>query len=575
MDTLKHTAQDSHRPSVSRRKFLAGISGAAAGGAWTSEVGKAAGSEENEKRGPKEGLPSVERLVGLEFTDPERDMLAQDLERQLKVTDELHRFSLGNHVAPALQFHPELPGMTWTDKQRALKHSSAQVTDLPAQRDDLAWWSITDLAGLIKSRKISAVELTQYYLQRLKKLNEHLHCVISFTEERALVQAGRADQEIAAGRYRGALHGIPWGAKDLLAVKGYKTTWGAMPYKDQMLDHTATVVERLDQQGAVLVAKTTLGALAMGDVWFGGKTRNPWNPEKGSSGSSAGSAAATAAGCLGFSLGSETLGSIVSPCTVCGVTGLRPSFGRVSRHGAMALSWSMDKIGPICRTVEDCALVFNAIFGPDGRDGTARYEAPFNWDVTRDIKTLRIGYLKSDFEGERRDKEWQKNDLQTLQTLRSLGVELIPLELPEVPVHLVRFVLGVEAAAAFAELTRSGGDDLLVRQGKNAWPNLFRKAHLISAVDYVQAMRVRSLLIEKTHALMSQVDVCIAPSWEGRNLLVTNLAGLPAVVLPNGFSKNGEPTSITFTGRLFGEAEALLAAKRYQDATDFHLEHPS
>jgi len=520
-------------------------------------------------------MPSVERLIDLAFTDAERDMIIDGLDGQLKVTHELHQLSLPNHLSPALQFHPELPEMTWDGEQHAPKFTPAQMTELPGQRDDLAWCSVLNLAGLVKGRKISALELTQYYLQRLKKENERLHCVVSFTEERALAQARRADQEIAAGHYRGALHGIPWGAKDLFTVPGYKTTWGAKPYRDQELDQTATVVERLDQQGAVLVAKTTLGALAMGDVWFGGKTRNPWNPDKGSSGSSAGSAAATGAGCLGFSLGTETLGSIVSPCTVCGVTGLRPSFGRVSRYGAMALSWSMDKIGPICRSVEDCALVFNAIFGPDGKDGTARYEAPFNWDVTRDLKSLKIGYLKSDFEGTRRDSEWQENDLQSLQTLRSLGVELIPLELPDVPVHLIRFVLSVEAAAAFDELTRSGKDDLLVRQGKNAWPNLFRKAQLISAVDYVQAMRVRSLLIEKMHTLMSQVDVCIAPSWEGKNLLITNLVGLPALVLPNGFRKNGTPTSITFTGKLFGEAEALLAAKCYQDATGFHLKHPS
>jgi Asp-tRNA(Asn)/Glu-tRNA(Gln) amidotransferase A subunit family amidase len=574
MDTLKQRLPDSQSNSVSRRSFLAAISGAA-GGAWAPQVGRAAAAQDNANPVHQQAMPSVERLIDLAFTDAERDTIIDGLDDQLKVTHELHQLSLPNHLSPALQFHPELPGMTWDGEQRASQFSPAKMTELPAQRDDLAWRSVLDLAGLVETRKISAVELTQIYLQRLKKENERLHCVVSFTEERALAQARRADQEIAQGRYRGPLHGIPWGAKDLFAVPGYKTTWGAMPYRDQELDQMATVVERLDSQGAVLVAKTTLGALAMGDVWFGGKTRNPWNPDKGSSGSSAGSAAATAAGCLGFSLGTETLGSIVSPCTVCGVTGLRPSFGRVSRYGAMALSWTMDKIGPICRTVEDCALVFNAIFGPDGKDGTARIEAPFNWDATRDLKTLKIGYLKSDFAGKRRDSEWQENDLQTLQTMRSLGVELVPLELPDMPVHLIRFVLSVEAAAAFDELTRSGRDDLLVRQSKNAWPNLFRKAQLISAVDYVQAMRLRSLLIEKMHALMSQVDVCIAPSWEGRNLLVTNLVGLPAVVLPNGFRKNGEPTSITFTGKLFGEAEALLAAKCYQDVTDFHLKHPS
>ena len=369
------------------------------------------------------------------------------------------------------------------------------------------------------------------------------------------------------------MHGIPWGAKDLLAVKGYKTTWGAMPYKDQLIDADATVVRRLEEAGAVLVGKLTLGALAWGDVWFAGKTRNPWNTEEGSSGSSAGPAAATSAGLVGFSIGSETHGSIVSPCTVCGATGLRPTFGRISRYGAMALSWTMDKIGPICRSVEDCALVFNAIYGPDGKDNTV-VDLPFNWDAGRGIKDLKVGYIKSAFEQERKDKEFKANDQAALEALRHLGLDLIPIELPDYPVDAIGFILSVEAAAAFDELTRSGRDALLVRQIKNAWPNRFREARLVPAVEYIQANRLRTLLIKAMHELMSNIDAYVAPSWVGDNLLLTNLTGHPAVVLPNGFNKEQEPTSITFTGKLYGESEVLTVAKAYQDATGFHLKHP-
>lgn len=386
-------------------------------------------------------------------------------------------------------------------------------------------------------------------------------------------QAKRADEELSAGQYRGPLHGIPWGAKDLLATKGYKTTWGAMPYKDQVIDKNATVVERLEEAGAVLLAKLTMGALAWGDVWFGGKTKNPWNLEEGSSGSSAGPGAATAAGLVGFSIGTETWGSIVSPSTRCGVTGLRPTFGRVSRYGAMALSWSMDKIGPMCRSVEDCALVFQAIHGPDGKDSSVA-DLPFNWDPDLDIAKLRMGYVKSAFEEDREIKEWKANDEATLETLRSLGVNLIPIELPDYPIDVMSFILSAEAAAAFDELTRGNRDELLVRQIKKAWPNVFRQARMIPAVEYIQANRVRTLVMEAMAELMSKIDVYVVPSFVGSNLLMTNLTGHPAVVLPNGFTEKGTPTSISFVGKLYGEAETLAVAKAYQGATDFHLKHP-
>lgn len=559
---------------LGRREFLACLSGLGFSSTVLSGFLWAKVENSNDKKLTKEMLAEAERLIGLEFIDEERELMIDAINDQLKNYEQIREVPLDNSVAPAVQFNPLASGVRPGKKQKRIKISKPGRKNLTSDLEDVAFWTITDLAGLIKSRTVSSLELTKMYLNRLKKYDEKLKCVISLTEELAYEQARRADKEIAAGRYRGPLHGIPWGAKDLLAVKGYKTTWGAMPYKEQVFDYDATVVKRLEKAGAVLIAKLTLGALAMGDVWFGGRTRNPWNPEKGSSGSSAGPASATSAGLAGFSIGSETLGSIVSPCTVCGVTGLRPTFGRVSRYGAMALSWSMDKLGPICRSVEDCALVFNAIQGPDDLDQTVREEASFNWDPARSIKKLKIGYLKSDFEKDRKDEKWKANDLATLDMLRSIGFDLKAIELPDFPVGAMRLVLRVEAAAAFDELTRSNRDSLLVSQGRGSWPNIFRTARMVTAVEYIQANRLRTLLMKEMEKLMSDIDVYIAPSWIGDNLALTNLSGHPAVVIPNGFNEKNEPTSITFTGRLFGETETLLVAKAYQDATTFHTKHP-
>ena len=380
----------------------------------------------------------------------------------------------------------------------------------------------------------------------------------------------RADKEIAAGHYRGPLHGIPYGAKDLLATKGIRTTWGSVPFKEQMFDEDATVIKRLENAGAILVAKLTMGELAWGDVWFGGKTKNPWKLDQGSSGSSAGSASATAAGLVGFSIGTETWGSIVSPSNRCGTTGLRPTYGRVSRKGAMALSWSMDKIGPICRTVEDCALVFNAIYGPDPGDQTL-YDVPFNYSSQIDLKRLTVGYVKADFDSAKINRD-QNNA--SLAKLRAMGVTLIPIEMPKLPVSDLHIILSAEAGAAFDDLTRSGKDDMLVRQIKNAWPNAFRSSRFIPAVEYIQANRVRYILIQEMAKLMARIDLYVAPSVEGDNSLLTNLTGHPCVVVPNGFTKENTPTSITFIGRLFDEGKLLGFARAYQQATDFHLKHP-
>jgi Asp-tRNA(Asn)/Glu-tRNA(Gln) amidotransferase A subunit family amidase len=428
------------------------------------------------------------------------------------------------------------------------------------------------LGELIRTRQITSEALTQFFLARLKTYGPTLFNVVTLTEELALQQARRADTEIKAGKYRGPLHGIPYGAKDLLARRGYKTTWGSVPYKDQVLDYDATVIKRLEDAGAVLCAKLAMGELAMGDVWFGGKSRNPWKSEMGSSGSSAGSGSAVAAGLLPFAIGTETLGSIVSPSTVCGVTGLRPTYGRVSRHGAMALAWSMDKIGPMTRSVEDCALVFNAIQGPDNLDLTVM-NVPFRYAPLPSLKGVRIGVVQKAFDGEYATKA---NDKETLDMLQKLGATLVPIDLPAFRYGALTFIIGVEGAAAFDELTRSGRDSLMVRQLKSAWPNEFRSSRFIPAVEYLQANRIRTQLINQMHDVLkkAQVDVYISPTYAGGNLTLTNLTGHPCVVLPNGFNAQQMPTSITINGQLFAEGAILAVAKAYQDATNWHQKHP-
>lgn len=561
--------------ALDRRRFLTLLSAA---GAVPAVL---AAQEEKDAAVTAGNLAGQEKVTGLEFTDTERDLMANGLAEQLEDYRRIRAVAIDNGVPPALEFDPLLPGAQVELERRPFRLSDEKAPavpqKLPQDLEELAYLPVTQLARLVRERKVTSSALTHMYLSRLKRLDPVLHAVISFTEERALEQAERADREIAAGRYRGPLHGIPWGAKDLLAVKGYRTTWGSVPFKEQVIDLDAAVVERLDQAGAVLIAKLTLGELAWGDVWFGGMTRNPWNPEQGSSGSSAGSAAATAAGAVGFAIGSETLGSIVSPSTRTGCTGLRPTFGRVSRHGAMALSWSMDKLGPICRSVEDCAAVFDAIYGPDGRDDTVA-DVPFSWDPGLDVRKLRVGYTKTLFEDKPAEGQeaWHALNLATLDALRGLGIDLTPIELPtrELPVSALSVILTAEAAAAFDELTRSGKDDLLVRQVEMAWPNTFRLGQTIPAVSYIQANRIRTLLMREMAKLMSGLDAYVSPTYGGDNLLLTNLTGHPQVVLPNGFRQDGTPTSITFTGDLYQEGKLLALAKAYQDATGFHLRHP-
>ena len=527
--------------------------------------------QQQEDRITKQMIKEAEALAGLEFTDAEREAIVRGVNTNARGYTQLRSIELPNSVPPAVQFDPVLPGMKLPAEKRTPRYSKPSGATRPGNLEELAFAPVLRQAQLIRERKVSPVELTEMYLHRLKAHGPKLEAVVTLTEERALAQARQADADIRAGRYRGPLHGIPWGAKDLLSTKGIRTTWGAKPYENQVLDEDATVVQRLDAAGAILVAKLTLGALAQGDVWYGGRTRNPWKLDQGSSGSSAGPGAATVAGLVGFSIGSETLGSIVSPSTRVGATGLRPTFGRVPRTGAMTLSWSMDKIGPMCRDVEDCAAVFAAIHGPDGKDSSIR-DLPFNWDAARDLRGLRIGYYQSAFDATENHATKAFDDA-ALDIMRSkLRLSLIPIETPsQYPLSALRIILNAESAAAFDAFTRGTDDDHLEN---SSWPASFRQARFIPAVEYLQANRIRSLVMQEMDKLMQQVDVFITPSFGGNVLLLTNLTGHPAVVVPNGFNADGTPVSISFIGKLFGEAELLRVAKAYQDATTFHLKRP-
>lgn len=527
-------------------------------------------AQQKENKIKKEIISDAEKIIGIEFTDAERDSMQDALDRQLDNYENIHKIHLDNSTPPAILFNPIPVGFKLDQKQRPLEFSNYSYVKMPSKIEDLAYYSIGELAHLIKTKKVTSTQLTQMYLERLKKFGKKLRSVVTLTEERALEQSKKADEEIAKGKYRGMLHGIPYGVKDLLATKTYKTTWGATPYKEQLIDEDASVIKKLEDAGAVLIAKLSMGALAWGDVWFGGMTRNPWDTTKGSSGSSAGSAASVSAGLLPFAIGTETWGSIVSPSTITGVTGLRPTYGRVSRTGAMALSWTMDKIGPLCRNAEDLAIVFNAIYGSDGKDQTL-YDAPFNYQPKVDLKKLKIGYLKNDFA---KKYSFHRNDSLALKKLEELGVKLIPIELPEIATKDLAIILSAEAGAAFDELTRSNRDDLLERQIKNSWPNVFRASRFIPAVEYINANRIRFMLIQEMQKLMEKVDLYIAPSREGDNLLLTNLTGHPCVVVPTGFTENGTLSSITFIGQLFDEGKLIAVAKKFQDATVHHKEHP-
>jgi Asp-tRNA(Asn)/Glu-tRNA(Gln) amidotransferase A subunit family amidase len=510
-------------------------------------------------------------LIGLSFTPQEKDSMIGTLTTHRANFELMRKTTLDNSVGPALVFNPLPQGFYPSQEQAAFDWGLPAKVALPTSDVDLAFMPVHQLAVLIKSRQVTSERLTQLYLQRIKTHSDTLACLVTLLENEALTQARALDKELAAGKYRGPLHGIPYGIKDLFAVPGTRTTWGATPYKDQVINETATIVTKLEEAGGVLVGKFTLGALAMGDVWFGGVTKNPWNLKQGSSGSSAGSASAVSAGLVPFAIGTETLGSIVSPSTRNGVTGLRPTFGRISRHGAMALSWSMDKVGPISRSALDNAIVLAVLNGSDTKDPST-IPAAFNYSAKKEVKKLKIGYFSSFFEGNRAGIE---NDRAVLELLKTQGITLHPVELKTSinAAPLVSMLL-VEGAAAFDDLTRLDLDDQLVAQNKTAWPNVFRAARFIPAVEYIQMSRQRSVLIEEMHALMKEYDVIITPSFAGQQLQITNLTGHPALCLPNGFGANGSPTSITLLANLFEEEKLIMLGRLIQENSDWQAKRP-
>ncbi len=520
----------------------------------------------------QEMLRCAEQLIGVDLDESQEAMALSGVNRNLANYETLRKIEIPLDTEPATAFHPATPGKKSKTTRTRLKMSKVELPKFKST-EDLAFCTVTQLAELVRTKQVSPVDLTKMYLERLKKYGPKLLCVVTLTEELALKQAEEAEREIKRGKYRGPLHGIPCGVKDLFATKGIKTTWGAEPFRNQMIDYDSTVVERLNNAGAVLLAKLSMGALAMGGRWFAGMTRNPWQPEEtnqGSSGSSAGSASATSAGLVGFSIGTETLGSIVSPSSRCGVTGLRPTYGRISRFGAMGLSWTMDKIGPICRGVEDCALVLDALYGPDDRDITVE-DVPFNWNPDRPLSQMRIGYVKSEFE--QGDDERKKMHQAALDALRGAGAKLEPIELPRFSAQSLRIILNAEAAAAFDDITRDGRVNQLSGQTANDWPNSFRTSRFIPAVEYIRAQRARTLLMREMDKLMAKWDVFVTPAPRSDSLLITNLTGHPAVVLPCGFINN-LPQAIMFTGNLYDEAAPLRVAMAYQRATRWREMHP-
>ena len=600
-------------PRAARRRFLKTIPAALAAGLAAPVLAK-----QGQPAAPRIGVETLdcaEKIFGVDFTPEHEEAAVAGVNRNLATYEQLRELEIPLDTEPAVTFRPYLPGQK--PAAGASPNARLKVTLQPPPRHasiaDLAFQPVTALAPLLQRRDVSSTDLTRMYLERLKTIGARLNCVVTLTEPLALEQAAAADREITAGRYRGPLHGIPWGAKDLFATRGIPTTFGAAPYKSQVIDYDATVVERLREAGAVLVAKLSLGALAQGDRWFGGQTRNPWNTEQGSSGSSAGPGAATAAGLVGFAIGTETRGSIISPSAVNGVVGLRPTYGRISRYGAMALSWTMDKIGPMCRTVEDCVLVFNAIYGPDGRDDTV-VDAPFAWNGGTALAKLRIGYVKSEFEpaapgrgteggrgrgeapggegrgrGEtpaaegrgrgglspeeqrRRNEERLKLLNDALEVYRKAGATLEPIELPPTRLtNMLGFVLSTEAAAAFDDLTRS---EAIADPSLNTWPNTFRTHRFVPAVEYIRAQRARTLLMRQMDDVMSKFDAFISPT-NSASLSLTNLTGHPAVALKAGFM-NGTPVEIMVTGRLYDEATMLRVALAYERATRWHTMHPT
>ncbi|MBX7223511.1 MAG: amidase [Blastocatellia bacterium] len=574
-------------PDPVRRKVLQGLAGTSAAVLVFNRA--LAALSQNAGKVTPDMVRQAEWIAGLSFTEEERSLMLASLTETAQGYEQLRKVPLDNATPPALGFHPIVRPHLETTSPTGPPSLPSVKPNVSLQPQELAFATISELAGLLRARKISPLELVRTCFQRIEKLDPTLKAIVTPTRELAEKQAQAAEVKFREKSAPGPLTGIPWGAKDLIAVPGYPTTWGSPIYKTQVRAEQATVAQKLEQAGAALVAKTSVGELALGDVWFGGTTKNPWKPDQGSSGSSAGSAAGVAAGLFTFGIGTETLGSIVSPSTRCGVTGLRPTFGRVSRHGVMALAWSMDKVGVLARSAADCAYVFASIHGKDPLDPSSQ-DAPFGFPSVKQLQSLRVGFVEALFEDPKVDSgdttvtpaqkaqiaEQLEFDRRTLEVLRRLGVKLKPIKLPQtIPLAAMYSILTAEAATAFDELVRTGTVKQMVQQTAHSWPNTLRQGQLIPAVEYIRANRVRTLLMQEMEAAVKEVDVYVCPTYGGSNLLITNLTGHPALALPNGFrTSNGTPTSITFNGRLWEETKLLALGMAYQQATDFHQKRP-
>ena len=610
-----------HSQDDTRRRFMTHFAGIGLGATLAPGILWARMQDQQTERITLAMVTDALKLAGIEATEEERRQMVNGANQSLARYEAIRELDIPNDVSPPFHFSAVVPGIDVNKTRRPFRLSSAPQVRRPANLEELAFLPVRHLAELIRTKKVSSLELTEMYLARLHRYNGALNNVVTFLDDVGRAQAKQADAEIAAGKYRGPLHGIPWGAKDIISVKGYKTTWGTSSLKDQVLDYDASVVEMLRDAGAVLIAKLTTGELASGDNWFGGQTKSPWDPAVGSSGSSAGPSSATAAGCVAFAIGTETSGSILSPSARCGLAGLRPTFGRISRYGVMALSWTQDRLGPICRYAEDCAIVMQAVARPDGRDMSVS-DAPFNWDAQMDVRKLRVGIIQESFDG-LSNADAKRNAQQLLDVVKGLGVTtLVPMTIPVFNTNVA--ALGIESAAYFDHMARAGKLTGTRGSRKSAW--------LTPAVEYLQQQRVRMLMMMKLEEATRGLDVYLVASnntggtptpagrgrgrgtdpadpaaaeegrgrggeagrgggrGEGRgggrgggtpaspaqrHSTMANLACYPAINVPNGFAANGQPTNVTFFARPFGETEMLLLAKAYQDAAGFHLRKPA
>jgi len=566
-------------PNETRRRFIAHFAGLGLGSTLLPGVLWGQMTQTGQNRVSADMLKSALAVSGLDFDDAARAAMLRDVNRSLERYEKLRELAIPDDISPPFHFSPLVPGMKVDRTRRPLRLSAVRGVKRPANLEDAAHWPVRHLAELLRTRQVTSVELTRMYLARLHRHNAQLNCVVTFLDDLGLAQAAEADREIAAGKYRGPLHGVPWGAKDIIAVKGHPTTWGSAAYKDRIIDSDASVVALLREAGAALIAKLTTGEFAHGDRHLLGQTKNPWNPTQGSSGSSAGPAAATAAGCVGFAIGTETAGSILSPSWVCGTTSLRPTFGRVSRHGVMVLSWTQDRVGPMCRRAEDCALVLHAIAQPDGRDLSVA-EVPFNWDARLDLKGLRIGFISDEFENA--PGRLGENGRKTLEQVRALGAKLTPLEVPWFPYYAS--ALAVEKAVFHSEFFLSPRHRELSRPDLAAG---FRSPRLTSAVDYLVSQRARTMMMMKLAEATAGLDVWLSIATHSKAGVIeekdgptqwhsemANLAGYPALAVPNGLNETGTPTSVTVYGRPFADGAVLALGQACQDASGFHLQHP-